>query len=563
MKTKARCPSSEVRTIPETQTPRLARGIASVGHSSAWPVFLGLCGLLLFNPRAHAARAELIGPDKSGSPLVEQPGWHKGIVELIRHSSRVYLMDATGNETIYFKASPDEINELIHLFSEARLRDHEIHILTGTNSVVSARGTAIDYNVSLQVLYRMALVVFREKTPNETLEPRLTIYVGENSALLKQLKLPANIHVHSEVPGADFPDHPAVPTRKAWYARVQFDDGKPLVEAGSGSQPTLALWDNDSPDAIPLGWLSRDGQIQVALNDSELASLRSGKSWLTVTAGNALAQPTRTDPKFPPGLLTADQELAKPFTIRRTSDTYYGRILFEDGAPAVLTNLTWPSAEIFVTFPYAGRPTLDAEGFFKVQFTPEQFAELRTRKPEKNIVVPVDEHRARATDIFPAELLSTNKATAGVVRIARPIFDSASAPSLLGKPLPSLTDLQIEPSPGTLASRPVVVCFFDLQERPSRNAVAELLKQAEDLKSLGVDAILIQSSAVDRAALRSYAATNLLSIPVGMISTNEARTQFGWGVKGRPWLILADKDHVVRAEGFGVADLPDKLKSLR
>ena len=547
----------------KTRTPKPARATASFGRSSAWPLLLGLCGLFLFHQPAHAARAELIGPDKPGSPLVDLPGLHKGIVEVIRHSSRVYLMDATGNEIIYFKASPQEINELIHLFSQARLRDHEIQFLPGTKSVESARGTAIDYNVSLQVLSRMALVVFREKTPTETLEPRLTIYTGEDPALLKQLKLPANIHVHSEVPGADFPDHPAVPVRKAWYGRVQYADGKPIVEAGSGVQTTVTLWENDSPDAIPLGWLSRDALIQVALSDSELASLRSGKSWLTVTAGNALAQPTRTDPKFPPELLAANQELAKPFNISRLSDTYYGRVLFEDGAPAVLTNISWPSAEIFVSFPYAGRPTLDAEGYFKVQFTPEQFTELRTRKPDRNIVVPVDEHRARATDIFPAELLSTNKAKAGVVKIARPVLDAAFAPSLLGKPLPALTDLQIEPSPGTFAGHPLLVCFFDLQERPSRNTVTELLKQTEELKARGVDAVLIQSSAVDRAALRSFAATNQISFPIGTIRTNESTIQFKWGVKARPWLILSDKDHVIRAEGFGVGDLTEKLKSLQ
>ncbi len=545
-----------------THNPQLARATVSFGRSSAWPVFLGLCGLLLFQQPSHAARAELIGPDKPGSPLVDLPGLHKGIVEVIRHSSRVYLMDATGNETIYFKASPDEINELINLFSHARLRDHEIQFLPGTKSVESARGTAIDYNVSLQVLYRMALVVFREKTPAETLEPRLTIYAGEDPALLKKLKLPANIHVHSEVPGAGFLDHPAVPARKAWYGRVQYADGKPIVEAGSGLQTTVTLWENDSPDPIPLGWLSRDGLIQVALSDSELASLRSGKSWLTVTAGNALAQPARTDPKFPPELLAANQELAKPFTISRSSDTYYGRVLFEDGAPAVLTNISWPSAEIFVTFPFAGRPTLDAEGYFKVQFTPEQFAELRTRKPDRNIVVPVDERRARATDIFPAELLSTNKAKAGVVKIARPLFDAVFAPSLLGKPLPALADLQIEPSPGTISGRPLLICFFDLQERPSRNAIAELLKQTEDLKTRGINVVLVQSTGMDRSSLRIYAATNQLSFSVGMISTNEATFQFNWGVKARPWLILTDKDHVIRAEGFGVGDLTEKLKSL-
>jgi hypothetical protein len=142
-------------------------------------------------------------------------------------------------------------------------------------------------------------------------------------------------------------------------------------------------------------------------------------------------------------------------------------------------------------------------------------------------------------------------------------LDATFAPSLLGKPLPTLANLQLQPPPTALDGHPLLVCFFDLQERPSRNTIAELLKQAEDLKARGVDAALIQSSAVDRAALQSYAATNHLTFPIGLISTDESKTQFNWGVKARPWLILSDKDHVIRAEGFAVGELAEKLKSLR
>ncbi len=147
-----------------------------------------------------------------------------------------------------------------------------------------------------------------------------------------------------------------------------------------------------------------------------------------------------------------------------------------------------------------------------------------------------------------------------------PDFDltvSVSWSALLGRPLPALADLQIEPAPGTLAGRAVAVCFFDLQERPSRHSVAELLKQSEDLKARSVEAILIQSSAVPPAELRSFVATNRLTFPIGMIRTDEAKTLSTWGVKSRPWLILTDTDHVIRAEGFGVEELSEKLKSIR
>ncbi len=531
------------------------------------PILLGGLSLCLLRQQAFAMATEQIGPDKPDRPTTEQSGWYKGIVELPRHSSRVYSVWVNGNENFYFQSSPDEINELISLFSKARLRDHEIQLEPGTNTVKSFGGNVFDYNVSLQILDGIALAMNREKDTAATHEPRLTVYVGEDSALLKQLKLPANIHLHSEVAGADFPGHLPAPSRKPWYGRIQFDDGRPAVDFGSGLQTAITLWDGDSSDGIPMGSLTSDGILRGALSDSELASLRAGKSWLTVTVGNFTAEPKRTDPKFPPELLAQDQEQTKPFKISRPSNFYYGRILFEDGSPAVLTNAPWPGAEITVSLPYVGTKALDAEGYFKAFFTPEQVAQFRTQKPFKNIYVPVDEHSGRATDAFPLELLSLDKAKAGVVKIAKPVltprYDPASAPSLLGKPLPALADLQLDPPAGSLANHPVLVCFFDLQERPSRNAISELLRQTKDLKAQGIDAILIQSSAVDRAALRSFAATNQLSFPIGMIRADEAKTQFNWGIRARPWMILADKDHVIRAEGFGVAELAEKLKSIR
>ena len=35
-----------------------------------------------------------------------------------------------------------------------------------------------------------------------------------------------------------------------------------------------------------------------------------------------------------------------------------------------------------------------------------------------------------------------------------------------------------------------------------------------------------------------------------------------WGVRVQPWLILTDRTHVVRAEGFGLRELDQKLKEL-
>ncbi len=72
----------------------------------------------------YGLATEQIGPDKPDRPTVSQPGWAKGIVDIPKHPSRVYSIWVNGNENFYFKATPDEINGLMELFSKARMRDH-------------------------------------------------------------------------------------------------------------------------------------------------------------------------------------------------------------------------------------------------------------------------------------------------------------------------------------------------------------------------------------------------------------------------------------------------------
>jgi hypothetical protein len=45
-----------------------------------------------------------------------------------------------------------------------------------------------------------------------------------------------------------------------------------------------------------------------------------------------------------------------------------------------------------------------------------------------------------------------------------------------------------------------------------------------------------------------------------MITGYIEKIRFAWGVKSLPWLILTDRQHVVRAEGFGLAGLDERLE---
>ena len=51
-----------------------------------------------------------------------------------------------------------------------------------------------------------------------------------------------------------------------------------------------------------------------------------------------------------------------------------------------------------------------------------------------------------------------------------------------------------------------------------------------------------------------------ISFPTGTIDKNETQIRFNWGVKALPWMILTDKEHIVKAEGFTVSEIGDKIK---
>ena len=53
-----------------------------------------------------------------------------------------------------------------------------------------------------------------------------------------------------------------------------------------------------------------------------------------------------------------------------------------------------------------------------------------------------------------------------------------------------------------------------------------------------------------------------ITLPVGMIQDDEEKTRFNWGIRSLPWLILTDKEHIVRAEGFNINELDGKITAL-
>jgi hypothetical protein len=129
----------------------------------------------------------------------------------------------------------------------------------------------------------------------------------------------------------------------------------------------------------------------------------------------------------------------------------------------------------------------------------------------------------------------------------------------VGKELPEFEGIDLDITSEDLRDKAILLCFFDMNQRPSRNCLLQLSTKAKELKTQGVFVVAVHASMVDDNKLRLWNQKYRINFPVGMIKSDEEKTRFIWGIRSLPWLILTDKKHIVIAEDFGVTELDEKL----
>jgi hypothetical protein len=107
----------------------------------------------------------------------------------------------------------------------------------------------------------------------------------------------------------------------------------------------------------------------------------------------------------------------------------------------------------------------------------------------------------------------------------------------------------------------LLICFWDMGQRPSRNCLTQLAAQAGPLGEKGVRIVAIQAAQAEDSALREWIAKNKVPFPLGNIRGDIDKTQSAWGVASLPHLILTDKKHITVAEGFGLDDLDKQIEA--
>jgi len=134
------------------------------------------------------------------------------------------------------------------------------------------------------------------------------------------------------------------------------------------------------------------------------------------------------------------------------------------------------------------------------------------------------------------------------------------SPSLIGKPLPDLKNLKVDLSLANVSDKILLVCFWDMNQRPSRNCIIRLAKQAQEFKAKDIVVVAVQASKINEDKLNEWVEKYNIPFTVGMIQGKEEETRFAWGVRSLPWLILTNRQHIVRAENFGLNELNEKIK---
>ncbi len=132
--------------------------------------------------------------------------------------------------------------------------------------------------------------------------------------------------------------------------------------------------------------------------------------------------------------------------------------------------------------------------------------------------------------------------------------------SLCGKPLPDLQPFQLTRTSEKIRDQSLLLCFFDMNQRSSRHSINKLKGKSEELRQKGIDIIAVQAAPIDEDRWKDWVQKNQIKFSTGRIDSEIEKTREAWGVKSLPWLILTDAEHTVRAEGFGIDELDEKIK---
>jgi hypothetical protein len=137
---------------------------------------------------------ESFGP--ATQPISGSPDWPRGVVEVLRHPSRVYSQDINGYVRVYFDGNVRRINQVLELFAKFEMAEHVVEVRAGRPAARSFDGTLTPYAVELDLPGGLGMFHTREHvaTGLYTQTPRLVLHIDERLVeRLDELVIPENV----------------------------------------------------------------------------------------------------------------------------------------------------------------------------------------------------------------------------------------------------------------------------------------------------------------------------------------------------------------------------------
>jgi len=128
--------------------------------------------------------------------------------------------------------------------------------------------------------------------------------------------------------------------------------------------------------------------------------------------------------------------------------------------------------------------------------------------------------------------------------------------------LPELRELELKIEPSQTRNKKILLCFCDMTQPASRQCVLDLRDQAESLEKNNVLIALLHCLSERSRASPALDEGQRSQLPrSGASGEGTQQILRAWRAHKLPWLVLADSDHLVVAEGFEPADLGEKIEA--
>ncbi len=144
--------------------------------------------------------------------------------------------------------------------------------------------------------------------------------------------------------------------------------------------------------------------------------------------------------------------------------------------------------------------------------------------------------------------------------VVRP--EPADASPLKGNPLPEFDGSRIDLPAERTQGRKLLLCFFDMNQRPSRHYVQQLARRTSQLADKDVLTADVQMADMDAESLAAWTKESGIDFPVGTVQADVQGIKYAFAIRSLPWLILTDRTHKVRSAGFGIHQLSEKIKEM-